>query len=174
MRKVLAFLLAITMMIPLTTVATANTTTLTTTVPAASYTLNVPANQAISYGSTRANIGGVSITDSDGFAVGKNLNIYANCTAFTCPDVSTTIPFDLKLSQEDYLADASSVVWEESTVVCFKGKADDTVSQYPYVNGASQWSQYLFITIDSADWGKALAGEYSATITFTTEVVVEE
>ena len=29
----------------------------------------------------------------------------------------------------------------------------------------------LYLTVKSSDWGKALGGEYTATITFTAEVV---
>ena len=32
----------------------------------------------------------------------------------------------------------------------------------------------LELRVNSEDWGKALGGEYSATITFTCEVVVEQ
>lgn len=179
MKKLLALFLALTMVFTMAVTASASeanqtpgSTTLTTTVPAASYTLNIPADQQISFGTAHRLIGGLSVTESDGFALGKNLKVCATYTAFTCPDVSTTIPFKLKLSTEDHVSD-KNVVWGEETNVYFKGQSDDTVTEYPYVNEDTQWSEYLYVNISSTDWGKALAGNYTATIAFTAEVVVE-
>ena len=55
MKKLFAILLVAALLIPMATVAfAANTTTLTTTVPAATYTLNIPADQKIEFGTTSA------------------------------------------------------------------------------------------------------------------------
>ena len=61
MKKFFAIALAVAMFASMATVASAaeNTTTLTTTVPAATYTLNIPANQEIPFGATQTNIGSV-------------------------------------------------------------------------------------------------------------------
>ena len=75
MKKFLTVILAIIMIIPSTMILcyAESTTTLTTTVPGATYTLNIPANQEITFGATETNIGNVTVTDSNGFAEGKNL-----------------------------------------------------------------------------------------------------
>ena len=84
MKKFFAILLAVTMLASMATVASAaeNTTTLTTTVPAATYTLNIPANQEIEFGATSTNLGAVSVTESSSFAKGKNLNVTLTYDAF--------------------------------------------------------------------------------------------
>ena len=81
---VLALALAASLAVP---AFAANTTTLTTTVPAATYTLNIPADQEIPFGATETNIGSISVTDGTGFAVGKNLKVtltYAPAVILSC------------------------------------------------------------------------------------------
>lgn len=172
MRKALAFLLAILLMVPLATAASAaSTTTLTTTVPEASYTLNIPADQEIPFGATSTYIGKVTVTESSGFAAGKNLNISVAYAPFASEDVATTIPFDLKLSTSN-TAPASQMIWREDSTVYFKGLSSGSVSEYPFFNSSSK-ATCLYVDIDSTDWGLSLAGDYTATLVFTTEVVVE-
>ena len=73
MKKTLSFLMALVLVLSLGTMAFADgTTTLSTTVPPATYTLNIPADQEITFGATRAEIGNVTVSDSSGFAEGKN------------------------------------------------------------------------------------------------------
>ena len=65
MKKICAILLAVALLASMTIVAfAANTTTLTTTVPSATYTLNIPADQVIPFGTTKASIGNVTVTDA--------------------------------------------------------------------------------------------------------------
>ena len=71
MRKFLSLVLTILMVFSMAVVASAeNTTTLTTTVPSATYTLNIPANQEIEFGATQTIIGNVTVTN--------NLKFYNN------------------------------------------------------------------------------------------------
>ena len=65
---VLALALAASLAVP---AFAANTTTLTTTVPAATYTLNIPADQEIPFGATETNIGSISVTDGPCFHIGN-------------------------------------------------------------------------------------------------------
>ena len=95
MRKFLAVLLAAMMVLSMATIASAETTTLTTTVPDATYTLNVPANQEIAFGAESTDIGTVTITDSSNFAKGKNISVTVTYGDFTCADTTTTIPMAL-------------------------------------------------------------------------------
>lgn len=94
MKKLIALALAVTLLASMAvTVSAANTTTLTATVPAAGYTLNIPANQEVNFGTTQADIGNITVTDSAGFAVGKNLQVTVTYDAFSADKISTQIPY---------------------------------------------------------------------------------
>jgi len=165
MKKFIAILMVVTMLASMATVASAaeNTTTLTTTVPAATYTLNIPADQKIEFGTTSANLGELTVTNANGFATGKNLAVTITYTDFTCADVSTTVPFHL------FAKNASRTIYSGETAV-FNGKADGTLETEFHVLSNSKDSELIF-QASSSNWSKALAGEYTATITFTAEVV---
>ena len=169
MKKLLALALAVMMVASMATVVSAeSTTTLTTTVPSATYTLNIPANQEIPFGTTRVSIGNVTVTDAAGFAVGKNLDVTITYDAFTAEGISTKIPYALSLSGNNstYKAIASG------DVVTFEGKANGTVAETLTVKD-DYTAVCLLFTAESEDWGKALAGEYTSIITFTAKVVAE-
>lgn len=165
MKKAMAILLAMLMLIPFATIAFAeNTTTLTTTVPGAAYTLNIPSDQEIAYGATSTKIDAPTVTDSSGFAEGKNLYITATYSAFSSPTTDTTIPFRLENRSGVYES-----TWLSGRRLPFLGQANGTVAtNLTFQNGIT--SEKCFIVIDSTDWGKAAPGNYTATITFTTEV----
>lgn len=180
MKKILAITLAVMMLISMATVVSAASTTLTTTVPAATYTLNIPANQEIAFGATTTKIGTVTVTDSEGFAAGKNLAVTVTYDAFKCENVTTTIPFSLATHTDD---DASTPALENGGILKFEGTSSGAVEQNAYhkityygsVSGAlvTKPIENILLVINSSYWSKALAGEYTATITFTAEVVVE-
>lgn len=185
MKKFFAVLLVVTMIASMATVVSAaDTTTLTTTVPAATYTLNIPADQEIEFGALQTDIGTLTITDGAGFANGKNVQVTVTYTAFKSDAVSTTIPFSMwKATEEQENADKNSL--PSGSILTFHGKYDGTISEFARESFRYNDSLYgplhedltvdkLYIQISSNDWGKALAGEYTATITFTCEVVVEE
>jgi len=174
MKKIAAFLLAVMLVVSMAPTAFANTTTLTTTVPAASYTLNIPASQNIDFGETETEIGNVTVTNSSGFAVNKNLEVTVTYGAFESESVETTIPYMLRA----YPVGATWVAKTSGSVFTFKGKTDGTVATYAYhlpsTTGADETTiGSVGVYIASSAWGQALAGEYSSTITFTSEVVVE-
>ena len=182
MKKIFAILLAVTMLASMATVVSAaeSATTLTTTVPAASYTLNIPADQEIAFGATSTNIGTVTVTESSGFAEKKNLAVTVSFEAFKCEGVTTTIPFTLRTYTEDGY---STNVLANGGVMTFKGTANGTAEQYAehtivnYGGAVSrEWEKpikQILLEISSTTWGKALGGVYTATITFTAEVVAE-
>ena len=175
MKKVIAFVMAITIVFSMAIVASADgTTTLTTNVPLATYTLNIPANQEITYGTTNKNIGQVRITDSVNFAKGKNVHVTVTYTEFISSDVSTTIPFTLvcPYGPQDYYTKTLS----SGSVMKFLGNGALKVEEYATITtqGDDYHLDNLHITMNSTDWGKALGGDYTATITFTSQVVVEE
>ena len=54
----------------------------------------------------------------------------------------------------------------------FKGQASGETEKYmPFGSDTIYVANQMLIRMSSTDWGKALAGNYSATITFTAEVV---
>ena len=179
MKKLFAILLAIAMLASMVTIvsaaetATTKSTTLTTIVPAASYVLNIPENQEIPYGQTITEIGGISITDGVSFAQGKNVKVTVTYNEFVSEAVETSIPFQIKLYSTRSLESTDSKDVPTGSSLVFAGKRDGTVAQYCTNANTSNWGDITKTYIASDDWGKALAGEYTATITFTAEVVVE-
>ena len=171
MKKLISTFMIVTLLICCFT-ATAfaeDQTVLTTTVPDATYTLNIPDNQEIEFGVEQKNIGQITVTDAKGFAEGKNLKIFITYDAFKSEDVETTIPYDVRLRYE-----SSSGNWtiKSGDSIYFKGTNDGGIGKLvsndsikSYLNGE------VIISTPSLNWGKALGGEYSSTITFTSEVV---
>lgn len=190
MKKLIALALAVTLLASMAvTVSAANTTTLTATVPAAGYTLNIPANQEVNFGTTQADIGNITVTDSAGFAVGKNLQVTVTYDAFSTDKISTQIPYSLSLYAKGSETNTGASAYHSATkdipsgsALVFPGKASGAVAENILLettycnNSATKMIPVTSIRFNalSENWGKALAGEYSSTITFTTEVVVAE
>ena len=185
MKKLASFLLVLAMILSMGTLAFADgITTLSTTVPAAQYTLNIPADQTIPFGATSTEIGNVTVSDSSGFAEGKNLNVTVTYDAFSSSDVSTTIPFELDmwaiLSNGTTFAGRSGGLASGGNLV-FRGLSSGIVESKAFIglyptgmNYDDEYLNQLKVSIASSNWGKALGGDYTAQITFTSEVVVEE
>lgn len=170
MKKLFAILLTVAMLASMATVASAaSTTTLTTTVPAASYTLNIPADQEINFGDTYADIGELTVSNASGFAEGKNLKVTISYSDFACEDVSTTIPMRVHANYENLFGNGTLI--SSGDALAFKGHSNGTV--LPNRDNDGNNLNYLAVAVSSTDWGKALAGEYTATITFIAEVVAE-
>lgn len=159
----------------------ADETVLTTTVPDATYTLNIPADQEIPFGATSTDIGNVTATNGSGFAEGKDLKVTLSYDPFKADGVSTTIPFTLDLfgtsgtgeTYEEYKLSIAS-----GDAITFKGQASGGVQEtikvgswYYYGSTGPVYSETMRVLMDSKDWGKALGGDYSSTITFTAEIV---
>lgn len=190
MKKIFAILLAVTLLASMATMASAaeNTTTLTTTVPAASYTLNIPADQEIEFGSSGVIIGNVTITESANFAEGKNVEVTMTYDGyFASSEVNTTIPYSINATATivtnggSYGSGGTDFLAQDKlsgSVLTFKGLSSGKCSEF-FEIGKSGWGTKedticLRMYISSTDWGKALAGEYSTTITFTSAVVAAE
>lgn len=177
MKKLFTILLTVAMLASMATaVSAANTTTLTTNVPAATYTLNIPADQEIPFGSTETEIGNVTVTNAKGFANTKNLNLTFTYGEFTNENLSTTIPFTVNMYGilTGHQGKAHDSDYKSGEYIVFRGKSDGTVYEKA-VSPGSTIEEYtkMRIMMKSSDWAKALSGEYTATITFTAEVVVE-
>lgn len=172
MRKFLALALAIVMVFSMTIMASAeNTTVLTTTVPDAKFTLNIPTDQNIEYGTVKSDIGKITVTEASGFAVGKNLQVTMTWGDFTSNSVTTTIPYHICGSRN-----GTESVFKSGDSFIYLGYADGTVTEKPVTksNSNKETIENFSIWIKSENWGKALGGTYTSTITFTAEVVVEE
>lgn len=185
MKKMLTITLAVLMLCTMVVPAFASTTSLTTTVPEATYTLNIPADQEIPFGKTKMDIGNITVSDSAGFAEGKDLQVTISYDDFTAEGVDTTIPYRLYLAADDsYTGNYSptSKALTSGTAILFEGKTNGAVAEKVVMDtNYSQGGQATQLSISvvrfyasSEDWGKALAGEYTSTITFTAEVVVSE
>ena len=178
MKKLSAFCLALVLLVSAVPTAfaantTPNTTTLTTTVPSATYVLNIPADQEIPFGQTRMGIGNVTITDSKSFAVGKNVEVTVVYEPFTAEDagISTKIPYELQL----WSSGSTKYPISSGAKMVYKGKVDGTVAEKTeFTYSKVQFTmEQLGLEVESTDWGKALAGNYKSTITFTSEVVAK-
>ena len=191
MKKLLTLALAVLLVASMTTVAFAaeSTTTLTANVPAASYTLNIPANQEIPFGTTQADIGNITVTDAAGFAVGKNLEVTVTYDAFKADGISSQIPYELSLYAAGSASNTGADAYHSATqdlptggVLVFAGDSTGAVAEFIkletnyVVNSGTKKIPVTNIRFaaESEDWGKALAGEYTSTTTFNAEVVVEE
>lgn len=179
MKKVFAFLLAVVLVVSMAPAvfaanATPGTTTLTTTVPDAEYVLNIPADQKVDYGVTYKEIGNVTVTNAQNFALGKNVEVTVSYDAFKSESVSSQIPFILKYEDTSGTGHATEIASGSNLV--FHGMKDGTVHETAKgsFSTTQNYISQLAISMLSADWGKALAGDYAAKITFTAKVVVEE
>lgn len=83
-------------------------TVLTTTVPDATYTLNIPANQEIEFGTVSQKLGNITVTDSSGFAEGKDVKVTCGHDMFINEATETTIPYSLSLEFESMSGSAIS------------------------------------------------------------------
>lgn len=178
MKKLFALILAVMLVVSMATAASAeSTTTLTTTVPAATYTLNIPANQEIPFGANSTNIGSLSVTEAASFTEGKNLVVTMSFDAFSCHGVDTTIPYHLQFNFKTTYTENSSEKHSGDSVRFF-GLTDGTVTSYPQAvtpTGSDRFDMdSICLCIETEDWAQALPGEYKSTITFTADVVVEE
>ena len=178
MKKIVSILLVLVTVLSMGTMAFADgTTTLTTTVPAATYTLNIPADQTIDFGATSTNIGELSITNATGFAIGKNIAVTISYEAFKCESTATSIPFYVRLKTPITYTGSNddNIRVSSGDTVQFEGRSDGTTKKYVqlYVIDKYYDMEEFWVLMTSEVWGKALGGDYTATITFTSEVVVE-
>ena len=92
-------------------------------------------------------------------------------------EISTTIPYKLFQTSAASSSEASKADVSELKTggkLTFKGRANGTVDELARVAASNYSMENMFVRIESKDWGKALAGDYKSTITFTSEIVVAE
>lgn len=172
MKRLLTLLMAVLILGTLTipVFADGNTTTLTTTVPEAEYTMTIPEDMNIAFGTSRVNIGQVNITPVKGFTSGKGVEVDITREPFSCPDVETTIPFSVYA----YDKDEKNQLQEQSgdtTVIEFR-MSDGTLKPSYIKSGSHYTANECNVILAGFQWAAALAGDYSATVTFTAKVIV--
>lgn len=181
MKKTIALLLAVMLVVSMAPAAFASTTTLTTTVPGATYEFSIPADTTIEYNALDTSIGYLEVTQSSGFAVGKNLQITMEYGPFTNADGTSTIPYVIKPdvttiedteTHDSHYGDTKP----SGTEFIFKGMNDGQVKRLasvpnPAANATATFYGDLGVIITQSAWGKALAGEHTSIITFTAAVV---
>lgn len=178
MKKIKAILmvLVIVMSFPMA-VYGSGSTVLSTNVPEHAYTLNIPANQSVAYGETLHIIGNVTITDSAGFSAGQNVSVAVGFTPeFISATTDTTIPYSLSLYKEQEEAATLTKGLSPGDSLIFEGQTDGTVKQYARIPAGPRYAYVsepggLRLDINSEDWSKASGGEYSSTLTFSSEIV---
>lgn len=177
MKKIIAIVLAMMTVFSYATIAFAeNATTFTTTVPGVEYTLNIPESQEIPFGTDRKELTVPTVTNATGFAEGKDLKVTVDYPkddewygSFTSEDVSTKIRFGMGWSNENG--------GDELDYLYYKGQTDGTTEEKPFYvlpSGTVEYVESILIYFCTQDWYTALPGDYSATITFTAEVVSTE
>lgn len=177
MKKAIALLLAVMLVVSMAPAAFASTTTLTTTVPGATYEFSIPADTAIEYNALDTSIGYLEVTKSSGFAVGKNLKITIEYAPFTNADGSSTIPYSIYVDDTTKLDDTASVTShyhkeiKSGSVFTFYGNNNGSVNRLATCSSCTSYFGDLGVKIESSAWGKALAGEHTSIITFTAAVV---
>lgn len=122
-------------------------TELTIHIPS-TYTLSIPMNQTISLNTATAEIGTAAITAN--LKSDEQVVVTVEKTAFEARNTEDTISYQLQSDGNQ----VSSLTWSEAEARKEKAKT------YP-----------LTVIIDETEWKQAHAGDYTATITFTAEVV---
>lgn len=180
MKKALALLLAVMLIVSMAPAAFASTTTLTTTVPDATYEFSIPADTKVEYNATCTSIGYVHVTESSGFAVGKNLEITMEYGPFiNISNPESTISYKICADDTTKIDDTATYSTHNYTRLSgssfvFRGLNNGQVERLAYEsysNAATYYYGDLAVHIEKAAWGKALGGDYTSTITFTAAVV---
>lgn len=149
-KKIIATLLTLVMIGGISIPARADDQSLTLTTDVAStYTLTIPANQAIPSLATSTPIGNIQVVGD--VQTTEEVVVTATKTDFTSATQSTTIPF--VIYNNSISDNFTSSIWTDSELI-----------------SATPKSVPLSINISATDWQNARASSYSATITFTAAI----
>ena len=159
MKKFLSLILALAMVACMSVTAFADdnhsgTQTVTTSKAAPNYTLTIPADTSIPWGKTDPHsLGDFTVTvDSDWDVAGKGVRVtwgYGGTFTSTTPGVTTTIPYRLSgFSNMDPCSNLGIFLKPTET--------------------SYTWRAFMQVTQEA--WDAADPGEYSTTITYTSEV----
>ena len=164
MKKIIALLLVLALMVSVAPAVFASTTTLTTTVPAATYTLSIPADTTIEYNATCTSIGYVHVTESSGFAVGKNLKVTMEYGPFVnTSNPESTIPYTICAEDTNKIDDTATYSTHDyarvsGSSLVFRGLNNGQVERLAHQSTTYYYGD-LAVHIEKAAWGKALGGD---------------
>ena len=164
MKRMLFLLVALILVFSMAINASAESTTLTIEVPIPSYTLNVPANQSIDYLASEASIGGITVTNTSGFASRHVLSVgvtYDGC--FGCPGNASPIFYSLKCKG---IGSDTRYDFNSGSCVNFTANSDGTLRSRPTLPDGTPIDEFI-VVIDTSCWDAALGGKYTTTITYT-------
>lgn len=158
MKKIIALLLLLTMAISMTATALATgqqtgTTTLTAVVPESDYTIHVPADTTLEYGSTNSKaLGSVYISD----AVNVNGSVWCEIygTALKNESNYITVSYYDKLETESQ--------WHYTSIA---GESRHFTGQILYSSSSDTYTS-LDMKVQVESWEGAVPGTYTATITY--------
>ena len=148
MKKIVALLLALTMLTSLTVTALAageqsGTTTITAVVPGPSYTIKIPANKTLEYGNTEKQLlGNVTVSDVADIPAGKKIGCKMAFQDLKCG--TDTIPVQYLLNGYEINGDLEQAVYGSSGINLYT----------------------LYAQVSEEAWTSAAPGTYTATITF--------
>ena len=170
MKKLMALLLVMILMLSTVCVASADTTTLTFTVPEAKYTLLIPQNAEIPYGTETQFLGTVGVRNESGFKEGMNLRVTVSASPFTCATTDTVMAYTL--SGDQGIPNGKEMNLGTNFSLLFFGK-DNGNLHGPFVEGTDFMFDVLFINFKAEDWDTLKPGDYAAAITFNAEIVYD-
>ena len=152
------------------------TTTLTTTVPDnVTYTLNIPEDQVVPFNTSNVYLQYPYVTDAVNFTAGKSVKITITPQGYFESDtVETTIPYSFSVHHNTaggngHIKSSDGIFYlyaggnSSSNVVAPYGEAVTLNYNVPVTS--------MDVYIESRNWGKALPGDYSTVITFSSEIV---
>lgn len=141
----------------------------TANVPVPSYTLTIPAEQTVPFGAQTYSLALPTVSEATGFSAGQAIALTIDHTAFISDTASTAIPFAVKAVATDSAEHAL-----DEGAVCYRALDDGSAAATPslvFSGGDSVELSQLALHFAAADWQRALGGEYSADITFTTTII---
>ena len=172
MKKLLAFLCALTLMLSLGVTAFADTsgyTEILTEVPASTctWTLKIPADTSIAFGEPEKELGDVEITNVQNQKGNKHIRAYldTNCLFCLSSDINTAFPYDIQV----YL-NTTELVHKKVFTLRNEGYVSELVEDSTAVAGDTTLSSTLTILVDPRAWNSAPEGTYYGYLTFTSEL----
>ena len=165
MKRICLLLLSLCMLLCMPLTAAATSTTITVEVPEPEYHLSIPSDLKIDYQAENCTLGVPTVTESSGFKEGMCLKVAVSHSGkFTCPDVSTVIPFVFSMATEE-----GSSEWSSGDCLIF----DRTESGGVNTNGRTSGGAVptgMFLVFSASDWETAYPGNYATVITYTASV----
>ena len=169
MRKQIALILAVAVMLCMPVRAAAESTTITTVVPEPAYQMTIPADIQMEYRAGSCTIGVPSIAQSSGFGEKAYLTVaVSHSGAFSSQTTSTTIPFAFYAKTDGGLCE-----WASGDRLIYSRMDDGSVTPSGHMADGRTPSAFELQISDSA-WETANPGTYTAAGTFTAQLAFSE